>query len=225
MSNTTVSFSEGVQSGSNFLAIRRQSIDVVCRFDNFYTVRYDFSMNKTIEEYAANAQTNGGLQFRLDGFSDAERQNELGSEALYTGTPIYLTLSADVADELRPKLKYAPSKCVFRKKESVDQSFTLFDYTQNNCDQEYSALDFSLDFQDDKTWDIRYKLFTFGTDFASTYALECDIYACYTDGGMEQCRAVAEQCDKNYRIFLNRLDILYKLCVCDGRFKKYRLEQ
>ena len=36
-----------------------------------------FSLNKTLEEYDATAMTSGGLQFRMDVYNDAERQNEL----------------------------------------------------------------------------------------------------------------------------------------------------
>ena len=170
MANTTVSFSEGKQSGSNFLALRRQTIDVVCRFDTVYKVEYDFSMNKTLEEYDATAFTSGGLQFRLDGFSDAERTNDLSDEALYSGTPVYLTLSAVVAPELLPKLNFAPSKCVFRKKGDFDQSFTLFEAVVNNCGQGFDDLEFELDFQaSDRTWDMSYRLFTFGEDTQALY--------------------------------------------------------
>jgi len=199
MANTTVSFSDGRQSGSDFLALRRQQIDVVCRFDTFYTVQYDFSMNKTLEQYDATAFSSGGLQFRLNGFSDAARTTDLSGEALYTGTPVYLTLSPVVAPELVSKLNFAPSRCVFRKTGGVDQSFTLFESTVNSCNQDWAALDFNLDFQaSDRTWDISYKLFTFGEDVASTYTIECDVHACYTADGMETCRAIAEQCDDNY---------------------------
>jgi len=199
MANTTVSFSDGRQSGSNFLAMRRQAIDVVCRYDTFYTVQYDFSLNKTLEEYDATAFTSGGLQFRLNGFSDAARTSDLSTETLYSGTPVYLTLSAVVAPELVSQLNFAPSKCVFRKTGEINQSFTLFESTVNNCDQGFTDLDFSLDFQaSDRTWDISYRLFTFGEDSASAYSIECDVFACYTADGMEACRAVAEQCDDNY---------------------------
>jgi len=199
MANTTVTFSEGRQSGSTFLAMRRQAIDVICRFDTFYKVEYDFEVNKTLEEYDATAFTNGGLQFRLSGFSDAERTFDLSTEVLYTGTPVYLTLSAVVAPELISKLNFAPSKCVFRKTGEIDQSYTLFDSTVNSCDQAFADLDFDLEFQaSDRTWDMSYKLFTFGEDTASNYNIECDVFACYTADGMEPCRAVAEQCDDNY---------------------------
>ena len=199
MANTTVSFSDGRQSGSNFLAMRRQAIDVVCRYDTFYKVEFNFDIDKTLEEYDATAFTSGGLQFRLDGFSDAERTSDLSTEVLYTGTPVYLTLSAVVAPELVSKLNFAPSKCVFRKTGGGEQSYTLFDATVNNCEQGFADLDFNLDFQvGDRTWDISYKLFTFGQDVASNYNIECDVFACYTADGMEPCRAVAEQCDDNY---------------------------
>merc|ERR1711988_1741707 len=66
MANTTVYFSEGRRSGSDFLVMKRQKIDVVCRYDSFYTVEFDFGMNKTLEKYASTALTSGGIEFRLD---------------------------------------------------------------------------------------------------------------------------------------------------------------
>ena len=199
--NTTVSFSEGRNTGVNFLALRRQTIDVVCAYENFHSVQFDFSMNKTLEEYDATAMTSGGLQFRLDAFSDAERQTELSVDTLYSGTPVYLSLSAVVAEDLRTQLTFAPSRCVFSKidETGTDQSFTLFESSLNNCDQAFPELAFSLDFRaEDRIWDISYKLFTFGENVASSYILDCDVLACYTADGMEPCRVVAEQCDNDY---------------------------
>jgi len=201
MANTTVSFSEGRSTGSHFLALKRQTVDVVCAYENFHSVQFDFSMNKTLEEYDATASTSGGLQFRLDAFSDAERQTELSLDTLYSGTQVYLSLSAVVAEDLRSQLNFAPSKCVFSKidETGADQSFTLFESTENNCGQTFPELGFSLDFRAaDRIWDISYKLFTFGENVASSYRLDCDVLACYTADGMEPCRVVAEQCDDEY---------------------------
>ena len=199
MSNTTVSFSDGRISGQNFLAMKRQTISVVCRFDRVQSVEYDFSLQKYLKEYDATAFTSGGLQFRLDAFSDSERKMALAVDTLYTGTPVYLSLSAVVAPELHSKLTFAPTRCVFKKTGVADQNFTLFEYNQNNCGQSFEEMEFEIDFRkNDRTWDISYKLFTFGENVASSYSLQCDVISCYTTDGMEPCRLVAETCDRDY---------------------------
>ena len=198
--NTTVSFSEGRETGTNFLALERQTIDVVCTFETFYKVEYEFAMDKTLETHDDNSVA-GGIQFRMDAFSDAEKTTELDLDNLFSGTQVYLSLFPVVADEMMSIMTFAPTKCVFTKtEENVDDiSFTLFESSENNCDQIYPELGFSLDFRAaDQVWDISYKLFTFGENEASTYKLECDVVACYSTDGTETCREVAEQCDNDY---------------------------
>ena len=119
-----------------------------------------------------------GIQFKMDAFSDAERSTDLDLDNLFSGTQAYLSLIPVVADELKSIMTFAPTKCVFTKtEENVDGiSFTLFESSENNCDQIYPELGFSLDFRAaDQVWDISYKLFTFGENEASTYKLECDV--------------------------------------------------
>ena len=130
----------------------------------------------------------------------AEHTTPLSTDLLFSGTPVYMTISSSVPLEMTEKFKFTPHKCVFLKSPG-DQSFTLFDKNINQCQQEWEQLDFELDFiSSDRTWDFTYKLFTFGENTFSEYRLECDIYACY-DGSdnNEDCRSTAEVCDDDFQ--------------------------
>jgi len=202
---TEVSFSEGKVDGNNFLALRRQRIGVTCDFGRSQTVRYEFNMEKTLEEYDASAQSTGGIVFTMEGYTDTERSSPLDpSIVLYTGTPVYMTIKADVNENLRDSLLYAPRQCSFFKTDvdgvSNRQTFQLFDSNVNQCQQGFADLEFDLQFQPaDRTWDLTYKLFTFGENVMSQYILECDLFACYAgSGNNDQCKGIAEVCDDNY---------------------------
>jgi len=202
---TEVSFSEGKVDGSNFLALRRQRIGVTCDFGMSQTVRYDFNMEKTLEEYDATATSTGGIVFAMEGYTDAERTSPLDpSVVLYTGTPVFMTIKADVNENLRDSLLYVPRQCSFFKTDSDGvsnrQTFQLFDHNVDQCQQAFTDLAFDLQFQPaDRTWDLTYKLFTFGENVQSQYTLECDLYACYSgSGNSDQCKGIAQVCDDDY---------------------------
>ena len=200
MSNTTLYFSQGFKTGSDFLAIRRQAIKVVCRFETFHTVEYDFSAQKTEETYNTTAYTSSGIQFKLKVFSDAVRKTELVKESLMSGTPIYITLSSSISPEIS-NLTFAPSSCVFKQTGGKkDQSYTLFEAGKNNCDQPVSDLEFALDFRRSNfTWEFQYRLFTFGDSlYGSSYKLSCGINACFSENWYDSCDEIAKQCDNNY---------------------------
>ena len=183
------------------MALGRQKLRKICDFSYGHKAQFNFAMQK--KEHTSTVQNHtviGGIIFSLEGFLEPEHITPITADILYSGEPVYMTIKSSVPAEMTDKFKFTPHKCLFIKSPG-DQIFTLFDKTVNQCQQEWSELDFQLDFQaSDRTWNFSYRLFTFGENTFSKYRLECDIYACY-DGSdnNEDCRSTAALCDDDYQ--------------------------
>merc|ERR1712110_584559 len=192
-----VHFSQGIVSSSGFLAMKQHKIRKVCDFSYGHKVIFDFSIEKTDTVHDDPTAT-GGIIFQTSGYTDYAKTIAINSDTeLFTGQQVWMNIQPVVAPEIEETFNFTPQKCVFR---NTEQSFTLFDASINDCQQEFADLNFSLTYdKDTKTWCVTYKLFTFGENTFNEYFLECDVYACY-DGteNSDQCAATAEVCDPNY---------------------------
>ena len=139
----------------------------------------------------------GGIVFKTQAWTDPDHTFPVsGTSVLYSSDKIYVRISHEVSEFLTGFV-FAPWRCVF--KSNLDQEYTLFHVNENNCRNEFDELEFDMKYQTDGSWDISYRLFTFGENTASLYSLVCDLSACY-DGqdNHETCRQIAESCDEDY---------------------------